>query len=241
MANTISDITFVVTLSIDFPERKHNYEKHKEHWKDVNVIYEIAEPTEIFHRTKLFNNGLKKVKTKLAAIADIDCIFSYEVLEKAVQRCKDKTFVIPFNKVHHLNNSGDIVTTWKSPPKLNKETLDKHFYTGQFNTFIDYSNIKIPSFEAPTGLCGIVNVDEYRECGFENENCIDYAFEDIERIVRMKKFGIDTVWLDEVGYHLWHPNSSRKRNKLFRNNFYEFLKICDMSEDELRTYVRTWN
>lgn len=245
MANTIHDITFVVALAFDSKYREKNFKLHKQHWKKlgVKVVYEIVTYNENkpFHRTNLLNKGLEKVQTKYAAITDVDCVFDLDVLQNALNVVDNKTFVIPFDKVKHIDTESNILFEWNKGPHLDKQTLDKHFYTGNFDTFIDYNKLQLPSFTAPTGLCGIVDIETYRRCGFENENSIDYAFEDIERIVRMDKLGVKTKWMNATGTHLWHPSNSRSRNKLFRNNFFEYLKICDMSKEELQSYIDTWN
>lgn len=244
MENSIHDITFVVALAFDSEYRQKNYKIHQDHWNDIgiNVIYEIVPYDEFspFHRTKLFNQGLKKVKTKFAAIIDVDCIFDKEVLENALSRLDDNTFVIPFNKVNHIKDN-EIVFHWNKPPELNQPTMDKHFYKQKFDSIIDFELLDLPKFNGPTGLCGMFNLETYKNCGLENEHCIDYAFEDVERIVRMNKLGVKTHWMDAIGVHLWHPDCSRKRNKLFRNNFFEYLKICDMDKEELEAYIKTWH
>ena len=242
MANSIHDITLVVALRIDSEFRERNYDFHKKYWgnMDVKVIYVLDEGDGIFHRTKMFNDGLRHVHTRYAAITDVDCIFDLYLLQKSIEEADEKTFVIPFNNVKHRNIEGEVLFEWANAPTMNKETLDRYFYTGNFNTIIDYNNMELPSFEASCGLCGVFQMDMYKSCGFENENCVDYAFEDIERIVRMRKLGMNVKWLEGTGYHLFHPNDSRKKNKLFRNNFFEYLKICDMEKEEIQEYINSW-
>ena len=246
MANTIYDITFVVALSIDSDERLRNYEYHKAYWKDavVKVIYKEVDynPNVPFHRTKLFNQGIEEVTTTNVALTDVDCIFDIDILNKSLLSVNERNAIIPFKKVKHIDVNHNVLFEWPNPPSMNKKTLDKYFYTGEFNSIIDFENIKNPwfDFDGPTGLCFIVNTSAYKKCGMENENCIDYAFEDIERIVRVRKLGMNVTWLNEIGYHLHHSPQSRKRNKLFRNNFFEFLKICDMETEEIISYINTW-
>lgn len=246
MANTIHDITFVVAVTIDSDDRLANYEYHKKYWKDagVKVIYEEVDydPNVIFHRTKLLNQGIVKVTTTNVAITDVDCIFDVSLLRKSLHAVDEHNAIIPFNRVKHIDLNHNVLFEWANPPHMNRETLNRYFYKEKFNSFIDFENITNPyfNFDGPTGLCFIANTESYKKCGMENKNCIDYAFEDIERIVRVRKLGMNVTWINNIGYHLHHSPDSRKRNKLFRNNFFEFLKVCDMEKDELESYVETW-
>ena len=94
MANSIHDITLVVALRIDSKFRENNYDFHKKYWgnMDVKVIYVLDEGDGIFHRTKMFNDGLRHVHTKYAAITDVDCIFDLYLLQKSIEEADEKTW-----------------------------------------------------------------------------------------------------------------------------------------------------
>jgi predicted glycosyltransferase involved in capsule biosynthesis len=77
----------------------------------------------------------------------------------------------------------------------------------------------------------------------ENENFIGWGCEDNERIIRAKKLGMSLHRVPGNLYHLDHTRHERENfdNDNYKNNVKELNKVNKMSQEELATYIKTWN
>ena len=241
------DVTFLIPVRIDHTDRVENldlvvdyifskfdtnifiYEEDispKYVPKTSKVIYKyIRTENKNLHRTKLLNMMTKHSKTPIIVNYDTD-VFLYE--DKYIDatnliRSKKYDVVYPY--------SGKFCDVDRNPNlKYIKEdlTLDR----------VDTSKY----FFHPCSVGGAIfcNKEKYILSGMENENFINYGYEDQERISRFQKIGLHIYRLDGNLVHLKHyrgPNSNLN-NDCSSKNEQEFKKIENMSTEEVLTYVR---
>jgi hypothetical protein len=87
-----------------------------------------------------------------------------------------------------------------------------------------------------------MNKDKFIKAGMENENFISWGPEDVERRDRLIKLGYRVASSDGKLFHLEHSRTfnSNTTNPLFSNNEQEYQKILNMSQDQLKQYIGTW-
>lgn len=90
----------------------------------------------------------------------------------------------------------------------------------------------------------MVDIDLYKEYGWENEYFVGWGPEDCERYKRL--YILDRMPLRVKGglYHLYHPrgiNSGEFDEKLAFETKKEYIHVCSMMPEELREYINTWN
>ena len=117
-------------------------------------------------------------------------------------------------------------------------------YSGMVVNVIDKKQSIITSKKASGGAVFWNKISFFR-CGMENENFVDWGFEDNERLSRAKKLGLAIRKLPQYKlFHLDHVREERHNNDeiqaFIKNNKVELNKIVDMSREELITYVKTW-
>lgn len=104
-------------------------------------------------------------------------------------------------------------------------------------------SLKLKSFLGRK-LCGgayIVHRQRYLSCGGENEHFTGWGPEDAERLHRVVILGHKACYV-ETGelFHLYHPrgmNSSYKSKDNAREMREEFIRVCCMTDTELKSYI----
>ena len=226
----LTDVTFIIPVRIDCKERLENAQitinyllKYfnttiiltengpKSNWdkfgfgENPNLQYIFQKnKNPLFHKTKILNDMLAMVKTKVTATYDSDALLpvqSYVAARDAI-----------LNQGYHYVGS--------------ESTQSKRFTIGDDLKPLLKKNLNLNSLPknkltqldgARFGLAVFSNTKSYREIGGENENFISWGWEDIERTTRFCKAGYKAGLLKDTPmkgntYHLSHPrtvNSSR--------------------------------
>jgi len=117
-------------------------------------------------------------------------------------------------------------------------------YDGTVINIIDKKHSIVTSKKACGGVVFWIRESFFR-AGMENENFIDWGFEDNERLSRAKILGLAKRQLP--AYKLYHLNHSTTENydgemltKYRENNREELKKIMKMEKKELIEYIKTW-
>lgn len=104
-------------------------------------------------------------------------------------------------------------------------------------------NLRMRSFLGRK-LCGgayLVHKQRYLQCGGENECFTGWGPEDAERLHRVTILGHKACHISSGGlFHLYHPrgsNSDYQSKEDARRMREEFIKVCCMSPDELKSYI----
>lgn len=241
MRRSLIDTTFVIPFFYDSPERLENlncilkflYNNFEAHilvietgeishskdfvlFKELHCVYK-QDKSGVFHRTKVINDGIKAAMTPYVAVWDTDVIIAPENVLKAVELLRfGASLVYP--------------------------------YTGCFmdirRTYISTGDIKLSSesyVRDSVGGAFLVNKRDYMNAGLENENIVSWGPEDAERYIRMKILGYTIERSGGICYHIEHPSSPNSGpNFHTTSNNLEYLKVKDMTQDELFKYIKTW-
>ncbi len=237
----LSDVTFVVPLRIDSPERKANIDtlikytfrnfstkfiileadSERRYFPETDqegFRYEfIEDKDEVFHRTLWINRLLNLSDTPVVGIWDADAIAPVDQITDAVGRIRSGEAVLSF----------PYDGRFFSCDKLTSDLFRKHL------------DIEIPGKRVPVmnlmhgyhsvGGAFFVNKNEYMAIGGENENIYGWGPEDTERVKRLEIHSMPVSYSAGNLYHLWHPmgkNSWFAGSELERNNRNELQKTC---------------
>ena len=249
----LSDVTFIIPVSIESPDRHINaqvslaylcknfntniiiYEydisaKIPAILSDIETtgtnikhVFENSENNSVFHRTKFLNKMLLMTETPIVVNYDVDILLKPETYIE----CADM-----------IRNGFDLVYPYfigNSQWQVYNEGRDVIAKTLDLKT-LPPKTARICRSEY--GQCQFFNTINYIKGGMENEGFVSYAPEDQERAYRFKKLGYMVTWTNNFIYHMEHfrgPNSS-SANPMMGINDNLFKQIKRMSVDELREY-----
>lgn len=172
----------------------------------------------IFHRTRIINEGIKRVSTKYFSIYDTDCIFEPQQIVRAVEMLREGMQVVyPY--------SGDFVDIEMDFIKTGyireRESLTKESKGGSV----------------------FMNTEDYFKAGLENENLYGWAPEDHCRWIRLYTLGYRIARVDGKCWHIMHERgiNSSAQNPYHTKNMEEFEKVKAMEREELEEYIKTWS
>lgn len=237
----LADVTFLVPLRIDSPERKENINTLIKytflHFKTNFIVleadsapkfnfevnpegfyYEFIEDTdEVFHRTKWINRLISLSETPFIAIWDTDAIAPPEQILNAVDKLRLDEAVLSFPYDGRFY-SCDRVSCDLFKKLLNIEILLKREPV-----------MKLMHGYHSVGGAFLVNKQKYLDAGGENENFYGWGPEDTERVKRLEIMSFPVYYSHGTLFHLWHPmgkNSWFSNDELERNNRKELQKTC---------------
>lgn len=253
MKKDLNDLTFCIPVRIDSKDRAENLELIIDylrfHFETKIIVYEDDDYSKLentlivsgvndfifnenksgkFHRTKILNECYKRANTKFVANYDTDVLFTPDAYVAAVKRLRDGLcdFIFPydgrFREVHR--------------DKISKirENMDVDWIKFEETSYIHDSSV---------GGAIFCNKESYRKSGYENENFVQWGFEDNERIQRWSKLGMRIERTSNWLIHLEHYRSSNSspHNDSYLNNQMEYMKVCGMDREDLVRYINSWN
>lgn len=233
----MNNVAFLIPILLECPERERNlvdqlhyllsFNAHIYLYEcdtspkvpsviDVNHIqYKFIE-CDIFHRTHLLNI-MARAATEFSVIVlhDIDVFVS-------IQQFIDANESI-------LNNSLDFCypyTIWRWISR----------YTGNSDEEIG------EELHGSTGGSILCRRSSFIKAGMENENCISWGMEDIERFGRWSTLGYKIGRINGDLYHASHPRNKNSgiENPYYEHNKEESDKVNAMNRQELEQYVKSW-
>jgi hypothetical protein len=244
-------VTFVISVRINFPERKRNLyllleslrqipnssviileadkEPHFECPTDDFISYYFVEDSDrIFHRTKYRNMLLSMAKTRIVGVWDTDVIIRDSQIIKSISQIqKGSLMSSPYDgQVYTL--SADVSEQYHKNRSISFLMENADTFPQTFGTYI-------------VGGAFMVNKDEYIKAGGENEKFYGWGIEDLERVKRMEILGFPVSRVEGPLFHLYHPRTSWFDNEDTEiRNRSEFIKVCSMTKQELSNYIETW-
>ena len=197
-----------------------------------NLTYEFKlDNNPIFHRTYYINLMLSQVKTKFAAIWDTDAVAPIGQIVDACKKIEleQNIMIYPYDG-----------RFWSVNDFLSGIFCKKRHMGCLTNSLFP----KIPLCRhTSVGGAFIVDVEKYRNCGWENEYFIGWGPEDAERYHRLEILGFKPGRVSGALYHLYHTrgiNSGLSNIDLMISTKREFLRVCSMDPKELKEYIQTW-
>ena len=100
-----------------------------------------------------------------------------------------------------------------------------------------------PAGDSVGGILFWDKIKFFMEFGGGNENFISWGYDDTEMFERANKLGIKIGRCEKGLYHLPHKSSLNSLNgahKYYNNNELEWIKVKNMSKEQLITYIKTW-
>jgi len=237
----LTDVTFLVPLRIDSPERRENADtlikytfrhfntffivleadatrKYFPEYEPEGFHYEfIEDANEVFHRTRWINRLISMATTPYVAVWDADGIAPTEQIILAVERLRTGQAVMS------LPYDGKFYSCDKISCDLFKRILD-----------IEILMKRIPVMRLMHGYHSVggaylVNKEKYLLAGGENENFYGWGPEDTERVKRMEILNLPVYFSLGPLFHLRHPmgkNSWFANAETERKNRCELLRTC---------------
>jgi len=251
----LSDLTFIIPVSLDSKERGENIEliidylqynfntniivgesdhkgKKLEHLKKkVKYIYfDYNYKTQFFHRTRMLNDMTKMCTTPFVANYDCDVFLYISDYMDSVNMLRNEVcdFIYPYNSHFSLT------------PRTQIALIKK---------FMDISKIEFKLCkhirQSSKGGALFFNKEKFIEAGMENEKFRSWGPEDVERYDRFVKLGYNVQVLTSGHdlFHIEHPRGtdSNRSNIYFSNNNAEYIKIGKMTKIQLLNYIKTWS
>lgn len=182
----------------------------------INKIHYQFIQSEIFHRTRLLNQmALAAEEYPVIVLHDVDVFISVQQFSAANDQILSNVldFCYPY-------------TVWRWIAR----------YTGQPTAELGE--------ELRTSLGGSIlcRRSSFINAGMENEHCISWGMEDIERFRRWTILGYRIGRIDGDLYHAEHPRNKNSgiENPYYVQNKLESEKISNMQRPELERYITTW-
>jgi predicted glycosyltransferase involved in capsule biosynthesis len=250
----LKDVTFTIPIRIDTEERKRNLRTTVHYLnahfdtnimiceessqslvpdilKDLPVKYaysHIKTDNPLMHRTRLLNIMARNATTPYIANYDADVLL------------KDAQYVTSLNLLRE--DKADMVYPYNGRfMDILGATLDKVIN----HLSVEHLVEKDGNLLHPNSLGGAViwNKQKFIENGLENENFVSWGWEDNERLTRAQKLGYRVARVDGCLFHMHHPpsqNSANASHPQYFKNEQEFYKVYNMSPQNLRNYINTW-
>jgi hypothetical protein len=235
----MNNVAFLIPILIECPERERNLIDQLNYLLSFNaniflfecdieqkvpniinnlidkVNYKFIESS-IFHRTWLLNQmALAAEKFSVIVLHDVDVFIPIQQLVDASWETLDRTFDFCFP-----------YTIWRWVTQFTKPLLEETAET----------------LVGSTGGSIFCRRLSFIEAGMENENCISWGMEDIERFNRWTILGYKIGRIDGCLYHADHPRNKNSgiENPYYEQNKLESDKVSNMSHIALKQYIKTW-
>lgn len=265
-----NNITFICHLRKDTDERLKNVQLVHRYYRNIipncnfifveddkesffeflknekNTQYIFDYNTNVYNKCRGYNLGLKNSTTDIVCFLDIDCIVSYENIERAVQQ------VLADNSINIGYNGSCAYFEYSIKNRIDSTTdinlynfLDQFVDKTKIYTLYRCADYMIASTRS-VGGCLIGKRDTFKHIGGFNPNFIGWGYEDDEIICRARKFNIPMYYVNTdkpLLFHLPHeltPHADKSKHNHYEHNHNEAAKIGKMSLADINEYIKTW-
>ena len=247
MKQCLKDLTIIIPVFVDSPERIKNLKRVIEYicyHFDVGILiceqgtdskltgipntrHILTKQPEMFRKQISFNVGAKAANTDVIALYDADVILHPRQISRAVELIVAGRFdiVYPYDGKFY-----DVPEQYHSKICETKST--------------DCINIDDCTLFNPNAIGGAVFYSRkvFLEGGGGNENFIGVGYEDNELSHRFPKLGYTVARLEKPLFHMTHPrkDTSWNHNPRTGHNQMEYARIVHMTADELKEEIKKW-
>jgi FkbM family methyltransferase len=246
----LRDVTFIIPVKYDHPDRKENLDTilaYIKKWFNAPVIvgeqggnsfgYVAGKNVQYikfdevyFHRTKMINDMVREANTPIVFNWDADIVIDPQQVIEAIKKLKDAYFVYPYDG-RFVRLPRECVSVFQQ----NDYDVTSLFGLGDHKWYERYDSVG--------GVIGF-RVDKFWEGGGENENFISHGAEDVSRAYRFTTiYGEDkVVRVDGVLFHFDHYRSqdSKHNNEFYVLNNSALRITKSKNRDQLLEYIRRW-
>lgn len=234
----------VIVKEVD-SNQKVFLDKHKR----LLYLFEHANNTEYFHRTKILNDMLLLVDTKYTINYDCDILVPQKNMADVTKMLESgHDIVFPYAK-------GTFLTCWNfNDFQLNKILTDED--TSWLSYLLNKYPLK-PNHDGidifhklnlgkiiTTGGIQCFNTESYKNGFGENEEFIDWGPEDQERIYRFYILDYKIGWIESGSVvHMNHPKSTATNTNNYYNiknhELWDFIKNNIITKSEMVKYLKS--
>ncbi len=188
----------------------------------------ISDPSDsVFHRTRILNDLSRLATTDFIANLDCDVVVPNNQWNESLRQLRDNDYelVYPYDGVM-------MGVPFSYHPWLERG---------------DFASLPLTMQQVmhPTSLggCVIWNRQAFLDAGMENEHLISWGFDDDERFARANSLGMTVHRVNGCVYHIDHHRGvdSSPSNSYLPNNRNEFLRISEMSDEEIKREITRWS
>lgn len=249
---TDDHVTFVIPVRIDSLERQKNLDvvldllSKRNHTKiivleaDCSPIYKVKDnypnvsyrfvkdENPVFYRTKYLNELLKYADTSIVGVWDTDVIVPNEQIDQSIFDIYEgkAAMSFPYGGCFNFCSKEDSIV-------FRNERSMEYLQGKEYYDHVLHS----------VGGAFLVNKDVYIKAGGENEHFYGWGMEDLERVKRMEILKLPVTHVKGMLFHLFHYRNENSRfysQALEVSSREEYLKICSMSKEQLKQYIKTW-
>lgn len=251
----LRDVTFLIPIRVDQKERLRNLDILLRYLKKhlntnilvgetdiksnitvkamcgdgVNWVF-IPEETPYLNRMKVINILASFVMTHILVIQDTDALLSPEQYKEAA----DKIFNYRYELVYPYDGN------FYNVPNEAVERISRDLCLDSVDPLV-CTNMR-PEGNSVGGII-FWDKNKFIECGGCNEKFISWGFDDTEMYERAVKLGVKIDRCKKGLFHLSHKpslNSLNGSHMYYKSNEQEWLKVRDMSKQQLLSYVESW-
>jgi len=269
MIYDFKDISFLIHLRVDIPERLRNLKivldyynstcynlefiivnddkEPEQELEDLNKKYKFAKflflkNNSIYKRTLSFNKAFKETKRKIIIAGDTDVIIDPKFILQGANKIinKEADRIFPYNGLF-CNVSNFLIEEFIDSLEVNVFLGKKPEKQNRYNNYQD-SFIQVVSPESKGG-CVMYSSELYKRINGYNPNFVGWGYEDDEIGFRIEKFkGITSRIYDDdaIAWHLPHPNTIRNEHPYYETNH----SICEYVNNQkleiIKEYIKTW-
>jgi predicted glycosyltransferase involved in capsule biosynthesis len=270
MKYNFKDISFLIHIRVDIPERLRNLELVIEYYhkycenvefiivnddtvveprikelykKYPNSKFMFMENNSTYKRTLAFNKAFLQTDRDIVIAGDTDIIIHPKYIIEGAEVIKSgkANHVFPYNGVFCWVRDNLINEFVK---ELDIAEFEKYTPTlDQRNSLHQDSNILIAHNHSKGG-CIMYSSELYKSINGYNPGFIGWGFEDDEINHRIIELGGITARVhnyDAIAWHLNHPNTVRDEHPFYRNNYNISNYVHTLKGNQLKEYIKTWN
>ena len=270
MKYDFSNISFLVHLRVDIPERFRNLQLVMRYYHTVadNVEFIIVNDDskpypglkelkdefknskfihvkndDIYMRPFSFNQAFKLTNRRVIIAGDTDVIVDSKFIDGGAKIILSGSY----NHVYPYNG----LFCW-----VKKDLIDKFSQTMSLDIFEQHKPLPenlVPNYEnenvlvahtSSKGGCIMYSRDIFEVIGGYNPLFKGWGYEDDEINHRLMMLGGKTLRISDnnaIAWHLEHPNTVRDKHPYYDNNFKLLNYTRSLNKKQLINYIRTWN
>ena len=172
-------------------------ESFKLQHKDVVFRFYATSHFDAFHKTFLNNKALTEVKTPYAILGDVDFIIPEKQISESCEQISNNEaqFITPFSTcvyevdISQIESQVGILEKIDTAGFIRWPTYSLKTMNQWMPFFDELPILKDEFFECSMGGVFMLSCEAYLQAGYDNEAIIGWAFDDHERIERVKKLG----------------------------------------------------
>jgi hypothetical protein len=200
--------------------------------------YVYEKNTDLLHRTRMLNDGVKMSNRKFVTCYDTDVVFRPEAIAGTMELLrKGHPFIFPYNgiflEIEHILQGQFLKTIdFNTVPMLSSAVLYQYYGSVPSARCIHPSSV---------GGATFFNKNIFLSVGGYNKKFVAWGFEDNEIVVRFSMMGYIPIRVTNSNlYHITHTRlvDSSPNHAKATNNEQELEKVKRMNKQQMVEYIK---